>query len=96
MTLALAKWRNLCHQFLHGTAAEQSQLASRTNYGDAYTLTSATSYHQGGVNVSLADGSVRFVTNSINTGNSSSPQVTTGPSPYGIWGAPGDDQRRRK
>jgi prepilin-type N-terminal cleavage/methylation domain-containing protein/prepilin-type processing-associated H-X9-DG protein len=59
------------------------------NWGDQYALTSATSYHTNGVNILLADGSVRFVTNGINTGNLSAAQPTAGPSPYGVWGALG-------
>jgi prepilin-type N-terminal cleavage/methylation domain-containing protein/prepilin-type processing-associated H-X9-DG protein len=50
---------------------------------------SAASNHTGGVNVSLMDGSVRFISSSIDTGNSASPPVLTGPSPYGVWGALG-------
>jgi prepilin-type processing-associated H-X9-DG protein len=49
----------------------------------------AGSYHPGGVNVVLMDGSVRFITSSINTGNTALPPVAGGPSPYGIWGALG-------
>jgi prepilin-type N-terminal cleavage/methylation domain-containing protein/prepilin-type processing-associated H-X9-DG protein len=58
-------------------------------YGDVWALTSATSYHPGGVNVLLGDGAVRFISNSIDTGNLSAPQPTTGASPYGVWGALG-------
>ncbi len=48
---------------------------------------SATSRHPGGVNISLFDGAVRFVSNTINAGNRSDPQSLIGlPSPYGVWG----------
>jgi prepilin-type N-terminal cleavage/methylation domain-containing protein/prepilin-type processing-associated H-X9-DG protein len=52
----------------------------------------ATSEHPGGVNVAMADGSVRFISETIDTGNlgvvAPSP-TSTGPSPYGVWGALG-------
>ncbi len=47
------------------------------------------SKHPTGVNGSLADGSVRFFTNSIDAGNPTIPQRRTGESPYGVWGALG-------
>jgi prepilin-type processing-associated H-X9-DG protein len=49
----------------------------------------AGSYHPGGVNVLLMDASVKFISDSIDTGNTALPPVTAGPSPYGIWGALG-------
>ncbi|HEY2250437.1 MAG TPA: DUF1559 domain-containing protein [Planctomycetaceae bacterium] len=48
-----------------------------------------TSLHAGGVHVLMGDGAVRFINNSINTGNTSLPVVTSGVSPYGIWGGLG-------
>ncbi len=52
------------------------------------------SRHQGGAHVLMGDGAVKFVTDSIEAGNSSAP--TTNPwspqgiaSPYGVWGAMG-------
>jgi prepilin-type processing-associated H-X9-DG protein len=54
---------------------------------------SADSYHPGGVNAAMADGSIRFVSETINTGNLAT-QVPQMPlwgvrSPYGVWGAMG-------
>ncbi|MDR2346078.1 MAG: DUF1559 domain-containing protein [Planctomycetaceae bacterium] len=50
---------------------------------------SANSYHNNGVNVVFVDGSVHFITDTINAGSSSSSQASSGKSPYGIWGALG-------
>jgi prepilin-type N-terminal cleavage/methylation domain-containing protein len=54
------------------------------------------SAHTGGVNVGLADGSCRFVSETINCGNSADWHVAPlpltspqGPSVYGVWGALG-------
>ncbi len=52
------------------------------------------SYHSGGVNIAMCDGAVRFVSETINTGD---PGVTLsgdfataiGESPWGVWGAMG-------
>lgn len=49
------------------------------------------SRHDGGVNVTFADGSTRFITDTIDTGSrvGERTSVTGGPSPYGVWGALG-------
>jgi prepilin-type processing-associated H-X9-DG protein len=47
------------------------------------------SRHPGGVNAMMADGSVRFVSETINAGNPASAAAVQGPSPYGVWGAMG-------
>lgn len=47
------------------------------------------SRHPGGAVVAMADASVRFVSDNINTGNIAAPAVLSGPSPYGVWGALG-------
>lgn len=45
-----------------------------------------TSRHPGGVNALMGDGSVRFISNTIDTGNLGVAQPTSGPSQYGVWG----------
>ncbi|MDD3587189.1 MAG: DUF1559 domain-containing protein [Thermoguttaceae bacterium] len=54
-------------------------------------LFSATSNHSGGVNVVLADGSVRFVSETIDCGNQNyaGTEILIGTSPFGVWGAMG-------
>jgi prepilin-type N-terminal cleavage/methylation domain-containing protein len=67
------------------------------NFGDQDRLViPPTSYHPAGVVGVLADGSVRFFSNNINTGNLGAAQPATsatepfgGPSNYGVWGALG-------
>jgi prepilin-type N-terminal cleavage/methylation domain-containing protein/prepilin-type processing-associated H-X9-DG protein len=60
--------------------------ASADATGGAIT---AGSNHPGGVNGLFADGSIRWVTSNIDTGDTSKPQVVNGNSPYGVWGALG-------
>lgn len=52
----------------------------------------ATSEHTGGVQIAMADGSVRFISDSIDAGNTATPapsNTSSGISPYGVWGALG-------
>jgi prepilin-type N-terminal cleavage/methylation domain-containing protein/prepilin-type processing-associated H-X9-DG protein len=49
----------------------------------------AASYHPGGVQALLADGSVRFISETIDTGRTDLPPVVDGASRYGVWGALG-------
>jgi prepilin-type N-terminal cleavage/methylation domain-containing protein/prepilin-type processing-associated H-X9-DG protein len=65
------------------------------NAGTYNSMISVTSYHSGGVNVSLMDGSVRFVSETIDSGPAANKKFDTtdgnvsGASPFGIWGAYG-------
>ncbi len=57
----------------------------------AHVVAPPTSYHPGGVNAAMADGSVRFVDERIESGNSSGNvgRLDSGASPFGVWGAMG-------
>ncbi len=70
----------------HGASCIQATASS--NESDVALMTAA-SRHTGGVQAVMADGSVRFIGDNIHTGNLSAARVTSGHSPYGIWGALG-------
>ncbi|MDO5581102.1 MAG: DUF1559 domain-containing protein [Planctomycetia bacterium] len=64
----------------------KSSAAGSTGCG----IFSASSMHSGGANVLFADGSVVFVSETIDTGDlTHTAEVITGKSPYGTWGALG-------
>jgi prepilin-type processing-associated H-X9-DG protein len=62
---------------------------NNTNADSTGGVLNASSNHPGGVNATFADGSVRFINQNINCGNTSAPPVISGKSPYGVWGALG-------
>ncbi|MDR1958630.1 MAG: DUF1559 domain-containing protein [Planctomycetaceae bacterium] len=72
----------------HTVLAPNSPSCSHTTDAEnSFGIYSATSNHTGGVNTGLFDGSVRFISETIDTNGSSAGQVTSGRSPYGVWGA---------
>ncbi len=61
-----------------GTATQEARL-----------LVPPTSNHPGGANVCMLDGSVQFVSETVDTGDLTLGLVTSGQSNYGVWGALG-------
>ena len=69
--------------------------------GENWSIVTASSYHPGGCNVCMCDGSVRFMSETISAGDPTmtvqqmpqwgggDPQRYSGPSPYGVWGSLG-------
>ncbi len=62
---------------------------SATSANHHHLVIPPTSGHPGGANVLMVDGSVRMVTDSIDTGDLGARQPSRGPSRYGVWGALG-------
>ncbi len=58
---------------------------SGDNPSNGWGIHTPTSYHTGGVNVLMGDGSVRFVSNNIDAGN----YGAGSPASFGVWGAIG-------
>ncbi|EMI22668.1 protein containing DUF1559 [Rhodopirellula maiorica SM1] len=52
-------------------------------------VSTAGSRHQGGVHVLMADGAIKFITDSIEAGNINGTPQNGNQSPYGLWGALG-------
>jgi prepilin-type processing-associated H-X9-DG protein len=61
-----------------------------SNHDSANGMYPPSSYHTGGFNALLGDGSVRFIRDTIDVGNQTAVGTNlTGPSPYGVFGALG-------
>ena len=61
-----------------------------TNPQDFFNgIISAGSFHSGGVQVTMGDGSVRFIADTIDTNGANRPAAASGRSPYGVWGSLG-------
>ncbi|MDR1492291.1 MAG: DUF1559 domain-containing protein [Planctomycetaceae bacterium] len=56
---------------------------------NTFGILSAQSNHTGGVNGARFDGSVQFISDTIDFNGGTGGQVTSGKSPYGVWGALG-------
>ena len=92
-------WYQRGHQVICGTLLFNGfQTVLPPNSPSCYTtawnwfgwgIMSAGSFHTGGANVALFDGSVQFVSDTINAGGVDSRQVLSGPSTFGVWGAMG-------
>lgn len=85
------RWMDGCPSFTGMTTIVGPNKPSLTqgNWDCHDGIFDPTSHHVGGAQVVLADGAVRFISDSIDTGNLASPSPQRGPSPYGIWGALG-------
>ncbi|MBR4833617.1 MAG: DUF1559 domain-containing protein [Thermoguttaceae bacterium] len=61
------------------------------SYGgdNVWGAATAQANHSGGVNAAMLDGSVRFVSETIDCGDAYANAVSSGKSPYGVWGAMG-------
>ncbi len=74
------------------TLSPNSTSCAYSNSNYSWGSFAPTSYHQGGVQALMLDGSVHFITDSIDSGNLNAVQVNRGKSPYGVWGAMGSPQ----
>jgi prepilin-type processing-associated H-X9-DG protein len=67
--------------------------SSDNNTGQWGLLVAASSMHTGGANIALADGAVRFISETIESDTANygvtQPAKYSGKSPYGVWGALG-------
>ncbi|TWT94333.1 DUF1559 domain-containing protein [Neorhodopirellula pilleata] len=73
-----------------------SEMCMSNTYHGTSGIFPASSRHQGGCHVLMGDGAVKFITDSVEAGNSGSAQVYEGGpiaqgaiSPFGLWGALG-------
>ncbi|MDR0870595.1 MAG: DUF1559 domain-containing protein [Planctomycetaceae bacterium] len=79
---AAEAWFNTC-------LPPNSISCSTGNTSHNYGVFPPSSYHTGGVQVLRVDGSVTFVSDTVNCGNINDGQTADGPSNFGVWGAMG-------
>jgi len=72
----------------NGPACVGQALTSGAGTGQAAAI-SPTANHTGGVNVGMGDGSVTFVSDTVNCGPMDARCVISGESQFGVWGAMG-------
>jgi prepilin-type processing-associated H-X9-DG protein len=87
----------ICNRFCTVLPPNSPSCVAGTSYQNGAML-SANSNHTGGVNTVFGDGSVRFISETIHavsngvnlaTVDAGDPNVVTGSSPFGVWGASG-------
>ncbi|MBB3205830.1 prepilin-type N-terminal cleavage/methylation domain-containing protein [Rhodopirellula rubra] len=92
-----SKWAaaNVLYTAFHTMLPPNSETCYHGNHHEEY-ITSTSSHHQGGAHVLMSDGAVKFITDSIEAGDSNSAQVTVhnflpagSGSPFGLWGKMG-------
>lgn len=72
------------------TAVRPNGPSCQEGGGDGwFQYATLSSRHPGGAHVLMGDGSVRFISETINAGDPTAQEVSSGPSPYGVWGALG-------
>ena len=85
------------HTGVHTILSPNKAGCGHHNTGNSF-MAPPSSRHQGGVHMLMADGAVKFITDSIEAGNSRAGMVFNGgpggqaagsPSPYGLWGSLG-------
>jgi prepilin-type processing-associated H-X9-DG protein len=76
------------HTILPPNSVSCASGAVGNSVGD-WGIYSAQSYHRGGANAGFFDGSVSFISETIDCGSPSAVQVVIGKSEFGIWGALG-------
>ena len=86
------QWAGTHYHVTFTTTLPPNSASCYNRESDYQMLTSPTSFHTGGVNVTLMDGSARFVSEMIDSGTENAfpdPTNPGGKSPFGIWGALG-------
>ncbi|MCM2369734.1 DUF1559 domain-containing protein [Aporhodopirellula aestuarii] len=94
------RWADVSVMFsgAHTILPPNKELCGRQNFDDLVALGTMSSQHQGGCHVLMGDGAVKFITDSIEAGNSQAgnvwlngtgAQAPGSKSPYGLWGALG-------